>query len=118
MRSYHRNTLACNETSAWSKPAEGWGSVQKPQSFVGFSFRPARSSLRWSRTIRSRVQSMYSTARTGCSITWTSTTRNGVGYSLAEYEGLERTQRLTLLAHRPSLMERRNDQRKSDRPTA
>ena len=35
------------------------------------------------------------------------------GYSLAEYEVLERTHRLTLLAQRPWLLERRYDQRKA-----
>src|ERR1700679_3141312 len=35
------------------------------------------------------------------------------GYSLAEYEVLERTHRLTLLAQRPWLLERRYDQQKA-----
>ena len=35
------------------------------------------------------------------------------GYSLAEYEVLERTHRLTMLAQRPWLLERRYDQRKA-----
>ena len=35
------------------------------------------------------------------------------GYSLAEYEALERMHRLTLLAQRPWLLERRYDQRKA-----
>jgi hypothetical protein len=60
-----------------TKPAEGWRSAQKPKSFVGFSFRPVPFSLPWSRRIRSQVQSMFSTAGTGCSTSWTSTIRNG-----------------------------------------
>ena len=35
------------------------------------------------------------------------------GYSLAEFEALERTYRLTLLAQRPWLLKRRFDQRKA-----
>ena len=35
------------------------------------------------------------------------------GYSLAEFEALERTYRLTLLAQRPWLLKRRCDQRKA-----
>ena len=35
------------------------------------------------------------------------------GYSLADFEALERTYRLTLLAQRPWLLKRRRDQRKA-----
>ena len=105
--------MAWSEASAWTKPAEGWRSVQKPKSFVGFSFRPAPFSLPWSRSDPESGAVYVFDRKNGVFYLVDFNDQKWGGYSLAEYEVLERTHRLTLLAQRPWLLERRYDQRKA-----
>ena len=82
--------LGLARTSALTRPARGWRSVRRPRSSVGFNFLrercfhlgSRRSGVRGSLRIRPKVRSVllvdFNDQKWG-------------GYSLAEYEVLERT---------------------------